>query len=52
MHLSNVEASPRLGAQVPPLLAQLAALSTARRSPPDLLLFLEVGGRLAGWLAG
>lgn len=54
----DVEATPQLASQVPPLLAQLLALSTARRSPVDLLLFLEVSAcvcvclRTAGRVAG
>lgn len=40
---SNAEATPQLAAQVRALLAAVAGLSTVRRSPIDLLLFLEVG---------
>lgn len=39
---SNAEATPQLAAQVRGLLAAVAGLSTVRRSPVDLLLFLEV----------
>lgn len=39
---SNAEATPQLAGQVRGLLAAVAALSSARRSPVDLLLFLEV----------
>lgn len=56
---SNVDATPQLGAALQGLLAQVLTLTTARRSPLDVLLFLEVRARpsqappelpcLAGW---
>jgi len=39
-----MEATPQLAAALQAILAQVLALSTARRSPIDLLVFLEVGG--------
>lgn len=39
---SNVDATPQLGAALQGLLAQVLALTSARRSPIDALLFLEV----------
>ena len=60
---STAEATPHLGAALHALLAQVLALSTLRRSPVDLLLFLEVcgvggcgwgwgGGGVGGWGGG
>lgn len=39
---SNVDATPQLGAALQGLLGRVLALGTVRRSPADLLLFLEV----------
>lgn len=39
---SNIDASPHLAPQLHAVLAQVLVLSTQRRSPADLLLFLEV----------
>jgi hypothetical protein len=41
---SNMEATPHLAAALRGILGQVLQLSTARRSPVDLLLFLEVSG--------
>ncbi|PRW61041.1 Tubulin-folding cofactor B [Chlorella sorokiniana] len=50
--LSNAEATPQLAAQVRGLLAAVVGLSTVRRSPVDLLLFLEVWHAVLGYISG
>ena len=49
---SNAESTPQLTAQVRGLLAAVTGLSTVRRSPVDLLLFLEVSKLLLTMLKG